>query len=108
MRIGVLADIHGNLRALAAVQVDLRKHSPDVVVNLGDHLSGSLQAAETADALMSEKYLHIRGNHDRQLLDRPIEEMGDSDRAAYAQLEGRLAAHSGDRGGYFSLPRIAG
>jgi len=89
MRIGVLADIHGNLRALAAVQKDLRSHSPDLVVNLGDHLSGPLQAADTADALMSEKYVHIRGNHDRQLLDRPIEEMGASDRAAYAQLESR-------------------
>jgi putative phosphoesterase len=89
MRIAVLADIHGNLHALAAVQKDLRKYSPDVVVNLGDHLSGPLQAAATADALMGEKYLHIRGNHDRQLLDRPIEEMGASDRAAYAQLESR-------------------
>jgi putative phosphoesterase len=89
MRIGVLADIHGNLRALAAVQKDLRGYSPDVVVNLGDHLSGPLQATATADALMSEKYVHIRGNHDRQLLDRPIEEMGASDRAAYAQLESR-------------------
>jgi putative phosphoesterase len=84
-----LADIHGNLRALEAVQDDLRRHSPDVVVNLGDHLSGPLQAAATADALMSEKYVHIRGNHDRQLLDRPIEEMGASDSAAYAQLESR-------------------
>jgi len=89
MRIGVLADIHGNLRALAAVQTDLRRHSPDLVVNLGDHLSGPLQAAMTADALMCEKYLHIRGNHDRQLLDRPIEEIGASDKAAYAQLESR-------------------
>jgi predicted phosphodiesterase len=87
MRSGVLADIHGNLRALTAVQADLRKYSPDVVVNLGDHLSGPLQAAATA--LMSEKYVHIRGNHDRQLLDRPIAEMGASDRAAYTQLESR-------------------
>lgn len=82
MRIAVLADIHGNLRALEAVQSDLRKQSPDLVVNLGDHLSGPLQAAATADALMSENYVHIRGNHDRQLLDRPVEEMGASDRAA--------------------------
>jgi putative phosphoesterase len=89
MRIGVLADIHGNQRALAAVQADLQKYSPDVVVNLGDHLSGPLQAAAVADALMGEKYLHIRGNHDRQLLDRPVDEMGASDRAAYAQLESR-------------------
>jgi putative phosphoesterase len=92
LRIAVLADIHGNLRALEAVQSDLRKQSPDLVVNLGDHLSGPLQAAATADALMSEGYVHIRGNHDRQLLDRPVEQMGPSDRAAYAQLDSRHRA----------------
>jgi putative phosphoesterase len=86
MRIAVLADIHGNLRALEAVQADLRKQSPDLVVNLGDHLSGPLQAADTADALMTTNYLHIRGNHDRQLVDRPVETMGASDQAAYSQL----------------------
>jgi predicted phosphodiesterase len=58
-------------------------------VNLGDHLSGPLQAAETADLLMSEKWLHIRGNHDRQLLDRPFDNMGTSDRAAATQLANR-------------------
>jgi putative phosphoesterase len=86
MRIAVLADIHGNLRALEAVQEDLRAQSPDLVVNLGDHLSGPLQAAATADALMTTDYLHIRGNHDRQLIERPMEEMGASDQAAYSQL----------------------
>jgi putative phosphoesterase len=92
MRIAVLADIHGNLRALEAVQSDLRKQSPDLVVNLGDHLSGPLQAAATADALMSGSYIHIRGNHDRQLLDRPVDAMGASDRAACSQLDGRHRA----------------
>jgi putative phosphoesterase len=92
LRIGVLADIHGNLRALEAIQSDLRKQSPDLIVNLGDHLSGPLQAAITADALMSQSYVTIRGNHDRQLLDRPVEEMGASDQAAYAQLNGRHRA----------------
>jgi len=92
LRIAVLVDIHGNLRTLEAVQSDLRKQSPDLVVNLGDHLSGPLQAAVTADALMSESYVTIRGNHDRQLLDRPVEEMRASDRAAYSQLNGRHRA----------------
>lgn len=86
MRIAILADIHGNLRALEAVQKDLRKHSPDLIVNLGDHLSGPLQAAATADALMAEPYGNIRGNHDRQLLDRLPDEMDLSDRAAWSQL----------------------
>jgi putative phosphoesterase len=86
MRIAVIADIHGNLRALEAVRADMRRHAADAVVNLGDHLSGPLQAAATADVLMQTDYLHIRGNHDRQLLDRPIEMMGPSDRAAFGQL----------------------
>lgn len=89
MRLAVLADIHGNLRALEAVAHDLRRHAPDLIVNLGDHVSGPLQAAETADALMAHDYLHIRGNHDRQLLDRSIDAMGPSDRAASEQLTDR-------------------
>ncbi len=90
MRIAVLADIHGNLRALKAVHADLVRRSPDVVVNLGDHVSGPLQAAATADWLMEQRgWIHIRGNHDRQLLDRLPERMGLSDRAADAQLTGR-------------------
>ena len=89
MRIAVIADIHGNLRALEAVRADLRGHAPDVVINLGDHLSGPLQAAATADLLIASNYLQIRGNHDRQLLDRPPDRMGASDRAAFGQLSNR-------------------
>jgi putative phosphoesterase len=89
LRLAVISDIHGNLRALEAVQSDLRRHAPDVVVNLGDHLSGPLQAAAVADLLMETDYIHIRGNHDRQLLDRPPQQMGPSDRAAFEQLTDR-------------------
>jgi putative phosphoesterase len=87
MRLAVLADIHGNLRALEAVLADVGRRSPDMVVNLGDNVSGPLQAAATADLLMGHRdWIHVRGNHDRQLLDRPPERMGPSDRAAHAQL----------------------
>jgi putative phosphoesterase len=89
VRIAVLADIHGNLRALEAVHADLIKRSPDVIVTLGDHVSGPLQASATADWLMQQDWIHIRGNHDRQLIDRPQAEMGPSDRAAHAQLTRR-------------------
>jgi putative phosphoesterase len=89
MRIAVLADIHGNLRALEAVQADLIKRSAEVVVSLGDHVSGPLQAAATADWLMQQNWVQIRGNHDRQLVDRIPAEMGPSDRAAHAQLNRR-------------------
>ena len=92
MRIAVISDIHGNLLALEAVRADFKTRSPDLVINLGDHVSGPLQAAATADLLMSEAYVSIRGNHDRQLLDRPAGEMGASDRAAFAQLQSRHKA----------------
>jgi predicted phosphodiesterase len=72
MRIAVVADIHGNVRALRAVMDDLKQVAPDSVVNLGDCASGPLEAAETIDVLMSLAWTTVRGNHDRQLLDRPV------------------------------------
>jgi predicted phosphodiesterase len=92
MRLAVLSDIHGNLPALEAVLEDLRTQAPDAVVNLGDHLSGPLWAAETADLLADRPdWLQVRGNHDRQLLERP-DGMGPSDAAARARLEPRHLA----------------
>ena len=98
MRIAVLADIHGNLRALEAVKADLRAQSPDLVVNLGDHLSGPLQARATADAIMAEAWVNIRGNHDRRLVHQPPDEMRASDRAAHEQID------DGHRGWLRELP----
>jgi hypothetical protein len=89
-RIAVLADIHGNLRALEAVLADLPRRGADLVVNLGDCLSGPLQPAEVADRLMALGWPTLRGNHDRQLLDRPIETMIPSDAFTATRL---TAAH---------------
>jgi putative phosphoesterase len=87
MRIAVVADIHGNVRALRAVMDDIKTISPDTVVNLGDCASGPLEAGETIDVLMSLAWTTIRGNHDRQLIDRPVEEMGGSDKLASGELK---------------------
>jgi putative phosphoesterase len=87
MRIAVVADIHGNVRALRAVMDDIKQVAPDTVVNLGDCVSGPLEAAETADVLMSLAWTTIRGNHDRWLLEKPRDEMGRSDAAAFAELK---------------------
>jgi len=87
MRIAVVADIHGNVRALRAVMDDIKQLAPDTVVNLGDCVSGPLEAAETADVLMSLAWTTVRGNHDRQLLELPPENMGPSDKAAFSELK---------------------
>jgi putative phosphoesterase len=86
MRIAVVADIHGNVRALRAVMDDLKEVAADRLINLGDTVSGPLEAAETADVLISLAWTTVRGNHDRQLLDRPAEQMGASDKTAFAEL----------------------
>jgi len=87
MRVAVVADIHGNVRALRVVMYDIKQVSPDAVVNLGDCVSGPLEAAETADVLMSLAWTTIRGNHDRWLLEKAPSEMGRSDAAAFAELK---------------------
>ena len=68
MRIAVLADIHGNLRALEAVLADLPRRGADLVVNLGDCFSGPLQPAEVADWLMAFGWPTGLGNQDRSLV----------------------------------------
>ena len=41
MRIAAIADVHGNLGALRAVLAHIKRvSSPDLIVNLGDHVSG--------------------------------------------------------------------
>ncbi|HET6395856.1 MAG TPA: metallophosphoesterase family protein [Pseudoxanthomonas sp.] len=86
MRIAALSDIHGNLDALQAVLADIARRGCDLVVNLGDLVSGPLRAAETAALLMARGFPTVRGNHERQLLETPPERMGTSDALARAQL----------------------
>ena len=92
MRIAVVADIHGNHGALEAVVADLREVSPDLVLNLGDCLSGPLEPAKTADLLIDLGWTTIRGNHDREVADRPVGKMGSSDSFTACQISERHRA----------------
>jgi diadenosine tetraphosphatase ApaH/serine/threonine PP2A family protein phosphatase len=87
MRFAAIADVHGNYLALEAVIADIRAHDIDEIVNLGDMASGPLDARRTMDALMALDAVHVLGNHDRYLIDRPPEKMGSWDRPAHAQLD---------------------
>jgi predicted phosphodiesterase len=87
MRFAAISDIHGNILALEAVLADIAAQGIADVVNLGDHLSGPLEARRTAELLMARGLPSIAGNHDRQLIDRPPEAMGATDRHAHGQLE---------------------
>jgi diadenosine tetraphosphatase ApaH/serine/threonine PP2A family protein phosphatase len=89
MRFAAIADVHGNYLALQAVIADVRAQGIDDIVNLGDMASGPLDARRTMDALMALDAVHVLGNHDRALIDRPPEKMGSWDRPAHAQLDAR-------------------
>jgi predicted phosphodiesterase len=65
MRLGVIADIHGNVAALEAVLAALRQRGVSQVVNLGDLVSGPLWPAETLAMLRAAGIPSLRGNHDR-------------------------------------------
>jgi predicted phosphodiesterase len=86
MRIAVLSDIHGNLSALESVLRHIDHRGADLIVNLGDIVSGPLQPRETAERLMELSLPTIRGNHERQLLTQPLEKMNASDRFAREEL----------------------
>ena len=92
MKIAVLSDIHGNISALDAVIAHANSQSVDQIVNLGDICSGALWPEETADRLMGLNLPTIRGNHERQVLNCALDQMGLSDKRARLTLrEDQLA-----------------
>jgi len=86
MRIAVVSDIHGNLAALQAVVEDFQRRGVDRVINLGDSLSGPLLPLQTAQWLMASGWLHLAGNHERQLLTQTAAQWSPADAYAHAQL----------------------
>lgn len=88
MRFAAIADIHGNALALEAVLADIAAQGIDVsdIVNLGDCLSGPLEAGRTADILAPLGLVTVRGNHDRYLIEHAAGDMHEWEADAYAQL----------------------
>lgn len=97
-RIAFVSDIHGNLNALQAVRADIERRQITTVVNLGDTLSGPLLPQETAALLRSLSWLHVAGNHERQVLTLPLERQNLSDafttRATDGTTKGWMARHA--------------
>lgn len=65
MKLAVIADTHGNLLALDAVLAEVHRAAPDLVVNLGDLVSGPFDPAGSAARQMALPAATLAGNHDR-------------------------------------------
>jgi diadenosine tetraphosphatase ApaH/serine/threonine PP2A family protein phosphatase len=85
MKLAAIADIHGNCVALEAVLADIAALGIGEVVNLGDHLSGPLEARRTADLLIARGFPSIRGDQDRIMAE--LGAPGASRRIDHRQLE---------------------
>ena len=83
MKVAVISDIHGNLRALEAVLADIAMQGVDLTVNLGDIVAGPLQPRETLERVMALGQPTIRGNHERTLF---VDKQDLVDRFAVNQL----------------------
>lgn len=80
MRVAVIADVHGNRLALAAVLAAVRRAAPDLLVELGDAVSGPLWPAECFEMLADcGSAAAVRGNHDRWVAVDPPEKLGATD-----------------------------
>jgi putative phosphoesterase len=85
-KIAIVSDIHGNILALEKVVADIEARQVDCVFNLGDHISGPLYPKETLQFLMKQDWVHILGNHDRQLISQNPQQHGLSDKYAFSFL----------------------
>jgi predicted phosphodiesterase len=68
VRIAVIADVHGNRWALAAVLADADRHGVEAVVDLGDSVYGPLDPGGAAAMLMERAVPSMSGNQDRIVL----------------------------------------
>ena len=87
MRLGVIADVHGNALALEAVLDRMDRLSLDMTVNLGDCASGPLWPAEATKILRDSGFRHVRGNHDRAMGSETDTGLGLSDAYAWQSLD---------------------
>jgi putative phosphoesterase len=86
VRVAALSDIHGNLPALEAVLADVEREGVDAIVVPGDTISGPWPT-EVFELLTSRRAVFVRGNADREVIER-------SDR--YGQLAIWCADQLGD------------
>ena len=69
MRVAAISDIHGNLPALDAVLADVAGEGVDEIVVAGDTISGPWPV-ETFDRVVALDAMVVRGNADREVVER--------------------------------------
>jgi predicted phosphodiesterase len=68
VKLALISDIHGNLEGLEAVLADIRKHSVDQTICLGDVVGYGPNPRECLDLVMRHCSICLLGNHDQGAL----------------------------------------
>ncbi|MFC1708248.1 metallophosphoesterase family protein [Planctomycetota bacterium] len=71
---GILSDIHGNLEALEAVLLDMEEQNVERIICLGDVVGYGPSPAETAELVNCVAAATVRGNHERMVCAKKIDE----------------------------------
>ena len=93
MRLGLLADIHGDLRNLNRALDALRAHEVDRFVVLGDVIYDRRNATETVDLLRGCRAVGVWGNHDLGLALDPSESLRERFSQSVIDFFAGLTAH---------------
>jgi predicted phosphodiesterase len=72
MQVAIFSDVHGNLTALEAVLVDIKKQSPDLTLFAGDLCLFGARPAECVERIQQEDISLIAGNKDQVLSNQPL------------------------------------
>ncbi len=88
MLLAVIADIHANLEAFAAVLADIDRHRPDATVCLGDVIGYGPDPEAVLRLLFARGIPSVRGNHEWAVAD-PAREGSFNDQAREALVRTR-------------------
>ena len=71
MKIGIISDIHGNVKALNAVLKELEKQNIDKIICLGDLIGGSPMSEEVVQKIIEikDRIIIVRGNRERYIIE---------------------------------------
>ncbi len=105
MRIALLADIHGNWPALAAVVAELERLQPDEVVVDGDIINAVPFSAQVVDFVRRQPWAVVRGNHEFYYLDFGTERAlpGYADRDRWGQMHWLVDHLTPSHGAYLAM-----
>jgi predicted phosphodiesterase len=101
LRVALIADIHGNLAACAAVLAEIERESPQAVVCLGDVAATGPQPRDVIALLRQLNCPMVMGNADAELLHPIAAAEPDSDASRIADISRWGAAQLDERDRHF-------